>query len=250
MGLDNNCLYGWKPHRCPTDTVCHRKCPPEADRKDTAPPMQNETKQHVRFPALERPVAWICLHVYTHTKAAHWPPRLADLEGFIRSGKSITERWSCRLQSDPSSLDSVDALVENYQGQGSDSKKPRALGKMRKQSPGDPPFLMLRRRCPFPFYWDQGENSRRWFPLLHNVLLNHTPFSVVTHRKKLIEDAPLLMAINNNCQNISPKFETVVIPPLPIEKHYNGFHFNLLFFGFVSFIFVMLQRSVFHMGIL
>ena len=85
---------------------------------------------------------------------------------------------------------------DNYKGRGPDSKRSCAFRKLRKQSSENPPFLRLRKRCPFSLEQGQGESSRKWLPPLQNVPLNRAHLTLATPRKKPTEDYSSGVAIN------------------------------------------------------
>lgn len=150
--------------------------------------------ENVRPKAASTPVtreilalAWattcICLHICAQTKMAHWAPPLADSKGIYH--------YKIGLLSSVRPINSGLSGHDNYQSQRSDSKRSHAFGKLRKQSSENPPFLRLRKGCPFSFKRGQGESSGKWLPHLQNVVLNHAHFTLATPRKKHMEDYPL-----------------------------------------------------------
>lgn len=77
----------------------------------------------------------------------------------------------------------------------SDSQRPRASGKLRKQGSENPPFLRLSKRCPSSFEQGPAESSGRWFPPLQNILRIHALFTLTTGRKKPTEDTFFCVAL-------------------------------------------------------
>lgn len=90
--------------------------------------------------------------------------------------------------------------------------------------PQGSPFLMLRKRCPFPFY----QTFPTWFTL-YNSPLSNVLFTLVTLTKKSMEDL-FWVAIKYQLPEYPTKIWTWGNAATSYTNLYNIFHFNLLLF--------------------
>lgn len=127
------------------------------------------------------------------------------------------------LSSVPPTPNLVDALVRSYWSQ---CRLPETtcIWEAEETALEGPPFLMLRKRCPFPFY----QTSPTWFTL-HNFPLSHVLFTLVTLTKKTMEDL-FWVAIKYQLPEYLTKISNWGNAATSYTDPYNIFYFNLLLY--------------------